>query len=172
MPRPGQDLAPGFDHPVALLLSCHDKVRRFAGLSLRLDLHLARHGTDEEAATAARNVLRYFDLAAPLHHADEEKDLFPALRRLGDPALDAALAALEAEHAELDALWRAVRPWLEAVAQQGLPVRPAELDEFARRYPDHAQREEDELYPAAQRLAPEVLAAIGRNMRQRRGART
>lgn len=172
MPNPGPEIAPGFDHPIELLLSCHDKVRRFAGLSLRLDLHLARHGADEEAATAARNVLRYFDQAAPLHHADEEEDLFPALRRLGDPALDAAMAALEAEHGELEQLWRAVRPWLEAAAQQGLPVRPAELDDFARRYPIHAQREESDIYPAARRLHPATLAAIGRTMRQRRGART
>ncbi|GLR14950.1 hypothetical protein GCM10007907_37400 [Chitinimonas prasina] len=164
----GNSAAPGFDDPIALLIACHDKVRRFAALSLRLDQHLQQKGQDSEAASAASNILRYFDVAAPLHHADEEEDLFPALRQLDDAGLNTAMAKLEAEHDELAALWRAVRPWLETVAQQGLPVRPVELDAFAQRYPAHAQREEDEIYPAAHQLSAQVLAQMGERMRARR----
>lgn len=164
----GNGAAPGFDDPVALLLACHDKVRRFAALSLRLDRHLTDHGVDHEASVAAGNILRYFDLAAPLHHADEEEDLFPALRRLDDPALTAAMNALETQHEALGELWRAVRPWLASIAQQGAPVRPAELEDFARAYPEHAAREEREIYGAAARLDAEVLEGIGRRMQARR----
>ncbi|SFZ73422.1 hemerythrin domain-containing protein [Chitinimonas taiwanensis] len=163
-------IAPGFDEPIALLTACHDKVRRFASLSLKLDEHLSRRGQDEEAAQAAANILRYFDMAAPLHHADEEDDLFPALRELDDPALNADLARIEAEHASLDVLWQAVRPWLQAIADHGVPLRPAELAAFARDYPAHAAREEALLYPAARQLSPTTLARIGQNMRARRGA--
>lgn len=161
-------LAPNFDDPIALLLACHEKVRRFAHLSLRLDAHLAAHGVDSEASTAAGNILRYFDVAAPLHHADEEDDLFPALRELGDPAVSKALDVLEAEHVELAALWRAVRPWLEAIAKQGSPVRPVALNDFATRYIAHANREEAAVYPAAQRLARTTLDQLGKHMSQRR----
>ena len=31
--------------------------------------------------TTLEGVLRYFDVAGPLHHADEERDLFPLLAR-------------------------------------------------------------------------------------------
>lgn len=161
-------LAPSFDDPIALLLACHEKVRRFAHLSLRLDAHLTAHGVDSEASTAAGNILRYFDIAAPLHHADEENDLFPALRKLGDPALSKALDTLEAEHVKLAELWRAVRPWLESISQQGSPVRPATLTDFATRYIAHANQEEATVYPATQRLARATLDQLGRHMSQRR----
>ena len=164
----GAQVAPGFDDPVQLLTACHDKVRRFAALALRLASHLAERGADQEAAQAAANVLRYFEVAAPLHHADEELDLFVALRALADPQLDAVMAELELEHQSLAALWAQVRPWLAAiVAGQALPP-PDALADFARCYPQHAAREEAEVYPAASRLAPAVLQGIGRVMQQRR----
>ncbi|SMC28460.1 Hemerythrin HHE cation binding domain-containing protein [Andreprevotia lacus DSM 23236] len=161
---------PRFDEPVGMLTACHDKVRRFAALGLKLETHLAEHGADGQAAGAAEQILRYFDIAAPLHHADEEEDLFPALRALDDAQLHAALSRIEAEHVALAALWQAVRSWLLAVvAGQVLPA-PNALSEFARAYPAHAADEEALLYPAAARLAPEVLAQIGQRMQARRGA--
>ncbi|MGQ5522151.1 hemerythrin domain-containing protein [Chitinimonas sp. PSY-7] len=161
--------APSFDDPVGLLTACHDNVRRFCALSLKLDTHISQQGVDEEAATAASNILRYFDNAAPLHHADEEDDLFPSLRALDDPKLSADLKQIEAEHAELARLWSDVRPWMQAIADRAAPVRPASLAAFAHDYPAHAAREEALLYPAAQRLPADPLARIGRNMSQRRG---
>lgn len=167
-----EETTSSFEEPLALLTACHDKVRHFAALSLRLDIHLVQKGNDEEAREAARSVLRYFDFAAPLHHADEEEDLFPALYSLGDPKLKCSLDELEAEHAELAVLWQAVRRWLEGVAQNGLPVRPIELDEFALRYPAHADREEAEVYGAASLLSPTELSKIGARMCQRRGVKS
>jgi len=38
-----------------------------------------RRAPNEQARTAAANVMRYFDTSAKHHHADEEEDLFPAL---------------------------------------------------------------------------------------------
>lgn len=167
-----QGTTPSFEEPLALLTACHDKVRHFAALSLKLDIHLAQKGNDEEAREAARSILRYFDLAAPLHHADEEEDLFPALHALGDSKLNCSLDELEAEHVELAVLWQAVRRWLEAVAQNGLLARPIELDEFALRYPAHADREEAEVYGAASLLSATELSKIGVRMCQRRGVKS
>ncbi|WP_454733524.1 MULTISPECIES: hemerythrin domain-containing protein [Cupriavidus] len=162
---------PGFESPIELLLACHDKVRRFAGLCPRLARHVALHGADEEARSAAAGALRYFQVAAPLHHMDEEEDLFPALRELGDAALDARIGEIAAEHGHLGALWRAVQPWLEAVSQGTAQAAPPELDPFATGYPAHALREEREIYPAADKLPHDRLAEIGRRMARRRGAR-
>lgn len=162
---------PGFDSPIEMLLACHDKVRRFAGLCPRLDQHAALHGADEEARAAAASVLRYFQLAAPLHHADEEEDLFPALRELGDASLTARIDELDAEHGHLGELWYCLQPWLEAMSQGARHPAPPELGAFATLYPEHASREEREVYPAAVRLPPDRLAGIGQRMAQRRGAR-
>ncbi|MCB1958559.1 MAG: hemerythrin domain-containing protein, partial [Rhodocyclaceae bacterium] len=74
MPTPGA----GFDQPFELLSACHDRVQRSLDLLRRLQDHLAIHGADGQAQDAARDVLRYFDIAAPLHHDDEERHIFPA----------------------------------------------------------------------------------------------
>ncbi|MDF3831775.1 hemerythrin domain-containing protein [Cupriavidus basilensis] len=162
---------PGFDSPIELLLACHEKVRRFAGLCQRLEQHATLHGADEDAQAAAASVLRYFQIAAPLHHADEEEDLFPALRELGDASLTARIDELDAEHGHLAELWCCLQPWLEALSQGASHPAPPELSAFATRYPEHALREEHEVYPAAVRLSRERLAGIGLRMAQRRGAR-
>lgn len=162
-------LAPSFDDPMALLRACHDKVRHFARLCLRLDEHLATHGRDAEARKAAADVLRYFDTAAPLHHEDEEHDLFPALRLLDDEALTQRIDAIEAEHATLAGMWQAVRQWLCAIIDEEAYDRPECLDAFAAAYTAHADREELEIYGAAARLPASELERLGRLMARRRG---
>lgn len=164
-----QGTIPSFENPIALLLACHEKVRRFADLTVRLDKHLTTYGIDDEARAAAGNILRYFDVAAPLHHADEEADLFPALRELGKPQLTNAIDDLENEHDALAKLWLAVRPWLDAIAHERATVRPPLVNEFASRYIAHANREEREVYPDARSLSPAVIQALGLRMSQRRG---
>ncbi len=176
--RPRAEEAPAdFDHPVALLYACHERVRHFAALVPRIAARLAQGGADQAVREAAAAVLRYFDVAAQLHHQDEEEDLFPALRAVLDPSADAALLAalarLQAEHAELAAAYGAVRPALAALASgaaASLPVAIAEA--FARIYPQHADAEEREVFPVLEdRLDPQTLARIGRNMARRRGVR-
>jgi hemerythrin-like domain-containing protein len=160
-----------------MLVACHDRVRHFAATVERLAGHVLEHGSDEAAREAAAGVLRYFDVAAPLHHEDEEADLFPALVEALDVTQDAdtlaTLRRLTAEHVELAALYRAVRVTLERIAA-GEPARFAAgaAESFARRYPAHAAAEEESVFPIAQaRLAKDVLADIGRRMASRRGLR-
>ena len=159
-----------FEDPLSLLLACHDKVRHFARLALRLGTHVSHRGADAEAAQAATSILRYFDLAAPLHHADEEDDLFPALRALNSRGLCTTLDELEAEHNVLENLWHSIRPWLEATTKNDRVETPSTLAMFAKRYMQHAEREENQAYAAVSSLPDEVLATIGGNMRKRRGA--
>lgn len=170
MCTPLQPIAPSIDDPIALLLACHDKVRRFSTLAVRLRDHLDVHAPDEQAQEAARSVLRYFNVAAPLHHDDEEQDLFPALRSLGLPVLNQAMDQLDAEHAELASLWRSLQDWLEDTAQGVAHAPPQEVEAFARRYAAHAQREEDEVYPHAGQLNPAQIDHICAAMVARRSA--
>lgn len=166
-----QPVAPSIDDPIELLQACHDKVRRFAGLTLRLRAHLAERGPDDQAQEAARSILRYFDMAAPLHHDDEDLDLFPALKSLMQPSLSACIDEVASEHDTLGHMWQALRPWLLATAAGQRYAAPEEIDDFARSYPAHAQREEDHIYPAATQLSAEQLQTISAAMVARRTQR-
>ena len=94
--------AAGFEQPFDMLAACHERVERMLQLLERLAAHLPGHGCDRAAIDAAHDVMRYFDLAAPAHHLDEELHVLPALRRAGD---DAFAAQLEQEHRELQRRW-------------------------------------------------------------------
>jgi hemerythrin-like domain-containing protein len=165
-------VSPRIDDPMALLRACHEKVVRFTTLAQRLQAHVRQQGVDEQAREAAQAVLRYFTLAAPLHHADEDDDLFVALRALGHLTLTARIDALQAEHDTLGQQWAEVRPWLEAIAAGQLPSAPEpDVDGFATRYRDHAHAEESDVYPHAAELSPAALQALADAMVARRQPR-
>jgi hemerythrin-like domain-containing protein len=168
MPPHLQPIAPSIDHPIELLLACHDKVRRFAELALKLAAHIEQDGPDEQAADAARSILRYFDLAAPLHHEDEDVDLFPALKALGHAELTHQIDTLSAEHDELGQQWQALRPWLIAITEGQLITPEVPVRVFAHRYQHHAQQEEALIYPWATQLSADQIAHISQAMVARR----
>lgn len=170
------DAGASFDTPLDLLTECHRRVEDQCALLTRLADHLKQHGSDAVAASAARAVLRYFELAAPKHHADEEDDLFPALLDsvAGSDAvcLRELIGALQADHRAFELEWLALREPLRAV-EAGQPARleASRVRNFAEHYAAHIAREEGELLPMAGRLlSDEVQARLGRHMRQRRGA--
>jgi iron-sulfur cluster repair protein YtfE (RIC family) len=98
--------AASLDQPFELLAGCHDRVRRSLALLQRLVEHVRAHGADAQARSAADDVLRYFDIAGPQHHLDEEKHVLPLLEASGDAALIDAAHKLRADHRQLDA-WAA-----------------------------------------------------------------
>ncbi len=165
----------GFEVPLEMLSACHFRIERQCATLRRLVPHLALRGADDEARTAAANVIRYFDTSALHHHADEEDDLFPALIESmagSDPVCIREMTdALGAEHRELEARWRRLRPVLDdVVAARPTALDSAEVDAFAGLYARHIEREEKELLPMAARLlGDDALARVGRAMRERRG---
>ncbi len=114
-------------------------------------------------------LLRYFQVAAPLHHADEALDLFPALQGLGDAELTRHALRLQAEHTELDAMWSALSVALSQVAQgEPWPDTGPDATPFAERHLAHAQAEETLLYPHATRLPADTLRQLADAMVARR----
>jgi hemerythrin-like domain-containing protein len=159
-----------FETPIAMLIACHDRVRQYADLTLKLAQYLIKEGVDAKAQDAATGILRYFNMAAPLHHDDEDLDLFPLLSQYGDAELQAIIASTSAEHDALGLLWQDIRSYLIPLAAgQGGSLPLALAGEFAKRYTDHADMEEARIYPSAELLldAP-TLAAMGQNMANRR----
>lgn len=172
---PGFDSpAVGFEQPFEMLEACHDRVRRSLALLDRLVEHIGAHGHDARSRSAAADVLRYFDLAAPLHHEDEERHVFAVLDHCGEPALEAATAGLRTDHVHMQALWAGLRVALtlwSGPAASG-PVDPAtrhQANAFGALYAAHLHTEETVVFRAARsRMDAERLAHMSADMQGRR----
>lgn len=184
---PGASLpAAGFEVPLEMLAACHGRIEAQLATLRRLLAHLPQHGADRAAREAAAAVMRYFDLAAPLHHADEEDDLFPALLEsmAGSDAvcLRAITSGLAADHRALEQAWAGLRQRLAqlqagdagALMDGGVNANDGDRGAhaalaFIDAYEAHLAREDRELLPLAARLLSDTeLDRIGLAMRQRR----
>jgi hemerythrin-like domain-containing protein len=163
----------GFDEPFEMLVACHQRVERMLDLLERLAQHLLQSGNDAGARQAAVDVMRYFDLAGPAHHEDEERYLFPALRTQGDATLQTLVARLQQDHVDMARQWGDVRADLQAVRAAGLVDQGAgaRWAAFAALYRGHIQAEERDAYPAARALLDgPACAVMAQEMARRRGA--
>jgi len=172
--------AAGFDEPFEMLAGCHERVLRSLALLKRLVGHVHEHGVDRDAQSAARDVLRYFDIAGPQHHLDEERHVLPLLEGSGDEALVAAARRLRDDHDAFDVQWQTLRVLLldlrdggqgwSATSQHAL-VQQAHA--FIDRYREHLPLEDEVVFPAARRLlaarGESALRAMGEEMAARRG---
>jgi hemerythrin-like domain-containing protein len=168
--------APTFEQPFEMMQACHERLERMLVLLDKLQAHLPAHGADLQAQQAARDVMRYFDQAAPQHHRDEELHVFPPLLAQGEPRTVAVVQRLQEEHRRMEAQWIAARAILARIADGTLHQLAAgerqALADFAGLYAAHIEAEEDTAYARARGLFDaEGLAAMGREMMERRGVR-
>ena len=169
--------AAGFEAPFEMLATCHDRVERMLALQVKLQRHLLATGCDEPARQAARDVMRYFDRAAPLHHQDEELHVFPLLLAGPDAALRALVQRLMQDHRQMETAWVEARRTLMAIAESPAsgwtPLTPPQagaLDRFAALYRQHLDDENHIVYPAAESMLPsDAVQAMSEDMMQRRG---
>lgn len=167
--NPFPNPAASFDEPVGMLLACHDKVRRFCRQLDILPAHVAAHGMNADTGRAVAQIRRYFNQAAPLHHADEECDFFPLLLRYC-PEAAADLAALAAEHAALHTAWAELDAHLADLPEQGPATANAALiARFTTLYARHMALEEP-WFEQACRIPQVEMHAIGQIMAARRRA--
>ncbi|QTN30026.1 hemerythrin domain-containing protein [Rhodoferax sp. AJA081-3] len=177
--EPGQQrVVASWEQPFDMLRACHDRVHRMLTLLGKLQAHVVVHGVDAQARQAARDVMRYFDQAAPLHHQDEELHIFPAAHRSGNPDAIAAVIRLGVEHQTMEADWRHLRAELQALlaeeTSQPLPLAwqtDQLVQAFCARYAEHIRIEEQLVYPCVERLlTPDDAQTMGSEMAARRGA--
>jgi hemerythrin-like domain-containing protein len=171
---PPGTLGPGFEEPFGMLEACHERVERMLALLGKLRAHMRTHGADEQARQAARDVMRYFDKAAPQHHLDEELHVFPVLVGLRDEALTRLVARLQRDHQEMAARWAAVRSLLGELEggerTQFNEADDAVIDGFAVLYADHMQAEEGTAFPRASgAMDGKRLQEMSGDMMSRRG---
>jgi hemerythrin-like domain-containing protein len=173
---PPNQAAPGFEEPFEMLQACHERVGRMLALLAKLRAHMREHGADEQVRQAVRDVMRYFDKAAPQHHRDEELHVFPVLLGLQDAELVQLVSRLQQDHIRMDSTWTAARSLLEEV-EAGMRTRfnetdDAILDAFAQVYAGHIEAEESAAFPrASAAIEAERLDAMSRDMMARRGVR-
>lgn len=170
--------AVGPEMPFEMLEACHERLQRSLQLLQKLQDHLARQGHDASAAQAAQDVLRYFNLAAPLHHQDEELHVFPPLLAGADATLRELAERLINDHRQMEAAWIPARSVLQAIADSRpdadwhalTPAQADALNQFAALYQQHLADENGVAYPAAQAALPlEAVQAMSEDMMQRRG---
>ena len=164
----------GFEQPFEMLQACHERVQRSLALLGRLIEHIDRHGHGADTRSAAGDVLRYFDIAGPHHHEDEERHVFPPLQGHADARVREAVAMLQADHVQMHALWQRLREVLLAWRDAEVPPAVADAEralarQFVAAYERHIPLEESVVYPAAQPLfSAEDLQRIGNEMAARR----
>jgi iron-sulfur cluster repair protein YtfE (RIC family) len=160
---------------VTLLLGCHERIRHFAGMSVRLAS--ARGLPDSEIASIAEKLHRYFTIALPLHEADENESLHPRLRaaapegELAGPAVDAMVE----QHRSIDEIVERLVPLCELLKSN--PTIHAELapelqqlsTALQEMFDSHLKLEEETIFPAMRKyLTADQLLDIRREMQERR----
>ncbi|MFM2120503.1 MAG: hypothetical protein RL722_1971 [Pseudomonadota bacterium] len=157
--------------PLESFSQCHSgivgRLERLEGLVELLD-------PAARARQIAADALAFFRQAVFEHHADEERELFPAVQAAAEAGAEAAqvrdvVNQLVHEHREIEALWARLEPALEALAQ-GRPARAPEHEIAAsiavlvRDYRGHAHFEEVYFLPLAKSILGRQsgdLAALG-----------
>ncbi|HFC6352061.1 TPA: hemerythrin domain-containing protein [Neisseria elongata] len=160
-----------FAEPIEMLYACHGKVRRFCEQVGMLDGYIAEHGRNDIVLQAVRQIGQYFNVAAPLHHQDEEEDYFPLLLQYA-PQAKADVDELLRQHGLLHDNWTAVAAEFEKIAAYE-HYRPdaAAFKRFTDGYAVHLALEEGLFELGKESIPADKLAAIGKNMAQRRQAK-
>ena len=133
-------------------------------------------GAAARSRAVAASTLAMFENAVLAHHADEEKELFPAVLSSCTPGeehlrVESMIERLVAEHRSVEALWKMLKPAVKRVAAGA----DAELDAEAVTaivvaYNRHAAFEETEFLPAAREILSRNsnhMAALGLSLHMR-----
>jgi len=166
-----------FSEPTGLLSDCHRRIEMFLASLERVAASTERP-LNSESQLALGAALRYFREAAPKHTADEEESLFPRLRQMNHPELQAAIRSLEpleqdhrradALHAEVDRLGRAYLERGVLSAEESRRFQQAILT-LIDIYKEHIRIEDEDVFPVAGKvLTPADKAAIAGEMTARR----
>jgi len=132
--------------------------------------------TAVRARQIAADTVGFFRDAMFEHHAEEEKELFPAVLASATPGEErdrvmALVHTLTAEHRKVEAAWAKLEPKLKAVAKgHDSDVDGADIQALVDSYQAHARFEETVFLPLSQTILgrnSNHLAALGLSMHMR-----
>jgi len=136
--------------PLDGFANCH------AGIVANLNTFGELPALVEPAARArkiAEDTLQFFQTVVFDHHADEEKDLFPAVLARAAQGRERVeiqhlVSQLTAEHRSIEAQWARLQPGITQLAKgQAADLDTAAVEDLIRRYMAHARFEEKEFLP-------------------------
>ncbi len=161
------------ENAVDMLLSCHERIRRFTALARKIAE--CKEASADQLCDAAADVHRYFTVALPLHEADETLSIEPRLQAFA-PDSEAGHAAREMirQHGAINTVLRQLLPLWDALCREPEKSRDfsprllALTADFETLWAAHLRLEEEYVFPAIDRLSPAERAEILREMRERR----
>jgi hemerythrin-like domain-containing protein len=175
----GEKRESDFTDPIGMLGDCHRRIVRFLHMLVAVATQQKGRPLPDEQRELLSTSLRYFREAAPKHTADEEESLFPRLRKIDSPDIEAVLARIDSleqdhecadrSHVEVDRLGRL---WLTAghLSSEDASRFEELVCQLETLYRHHIGIEDTEVFPSAARvLAPVDRRAIGNEMAARRG---
>lgn len=165
-------VAEDFLQPLDLIHAEHERQRLICdGLQRLADEQSLGLGSAEAAS-----ILTFLTEELPLHIADEEKDLFPMLKRRCEPGdyIDDILARLHAEHDLDEDLANFIVSDVAVIAKGMHLPHPLHMFLNVRAFAEvqrrHIAWENEAVLPLARRRLTEAdLVELGRNMAARRG---
>jgi hemerythrin-like domain-containing protein len=133
-----------------------------------------------EPAARARHIaaetLKFFRDAVYEHHAEEERELFPAVLASAAKGeerdkVQSLVTTLTAEHRKVESAWTKLEPKLKAVAKgHEAAIDGAEISTLVDTYLAHARLEEEVFLPLSQAILgrnSNHMAALGMSMHMR-----
>lgn len=130
-----------------------------------------------EARRIADECLGFFEEAVLEHHAEEERELFPAVVASAEAGeerdrVQGLVARLVREHRDVEAAWQRLKPHLRQVAKgHDTALDTDALAALVAHYRGHARFEETQFLPLAQRILGrngDHMAALGVSLHLRR----
>lgn len=156
--------------PIEMLYACHSKVRRFCEQLTQLPEYIKQHGNNSIAQTTAKQILTYFNQAAPLHHDDEEQNFFPLLVQYV-PHAQATIDKLMRQHQNLHKNWCEMSDELTILLSgSSATLNNETVAKFVSAYMQHIDLEEPLFEFGKQHLPNDKLREIGQIMAARRQA--
>lgn len=161
------------DAPIQSFSNCHE------GITAQLHELARLPGLLEPARQArqiAQGLLKFFRDVVMEHHAEEERELFPAVlasATAGDEhdRIAAIVARLTAEHRRVEATWHALEPAIKRAARgEDTALDGADVAALVADYRGHAAYEEAQFLPLAQQILgrnSNHMAALGLSLHLR-----
>jgi iron-sulfur cluster repair protein YtfE (RIC family) len=156
-----------------ILAHCHEHILfRLAALEETAGALRLQGAWSDALLASLCDVLVFLDTAIPMHSADEERSLFPRLRRCPpflDHGGDTPMDCMESEHRQHQRLLAALK---RAIMQRDVLATSDAAVAVVNGYRTHIVKEDEILFPWARQLLvdPAELAEMTREMRARREA--
>lgn len=142
---------------------CHRQIMAQLEALTELARRIETDGFDASVQEQARGIETFFSGTSREHHLLEEKNVFPPLLALGEPALTATVETLQQDHGWIEENWIELAPQLSAIASGNNWPDTAEflhgVQVFVELCKDHIALEETVVYPQSRELWARAVAA-------------